>query len=89
MGTIELAQPRTELLEAGLRQRLRGRLRDLRVLTRDEGLVLRGRAASYHVKQLAQHAVMELSDLPILANEIQVFRPDRDWPPVAGAIAAG
>jgi len=33
---------------------------------------LRGRAKTYYAKQLAQHAVMEATDLPVLANEIEV-----------------
>jgi len=36
------------------------------------GLVLTGRTCTYYVKQLAQHAVMEFVDLPILANDIEV-----------------
>jgi len=34
--------------------------------------VLQGRTRTYHAKQLAQHAVMEITELPILANEIRV-----------------
>jgi hypothetical protein len=37
-----------------------------------EGLVLRGRAQTFYTKQLAQHAVMRATALPILANEIEV-----------------
>jgi hypothetical protein len=33
---------------------------------------LQGRASTYHAKQLAQHATMELVQLPILANDIEV-----------------
>jgi hypothetical protein len=58
-------------VEAHVRNRLAGRVRDFRVLVRDEGLVLRGHARTYYAKQLAQHAVME-AGLPILANEIEV-----------------
>jgi hypothetical protein len=35
-------------------------------------LVLRGHAHTYHAKQLAQHAVMEASSLPIRSNELEV-----------------
>jgi hypothetical protein len=52
--------------------RLGGRLRDFRLLVRDHGLVLQGHAQTYYAKQLAQHAVMEVTDLPIRANEIAV-----------------
>jgi hypothetical protein len=34
--------------------------------------VLRGVTRTYYAKQLAQHAVMQLTDLPIHANEIDV-----------------
>ena len=59
-------------LEAHVRGRLNGRVRDLRLKVRDQGLVLRGQTRTYHAKQLAQHAVLEASGLPIVANEIQV-----------------
>lgn len=60
-------------LEGLLQHRLGNRIRELRVLVLPTGLVLQGRATTYHAKQLAQHAAMELSTLPILANEIEVF----------------
>jgi hypothetical protein len=41
-------------------------------LLREDGFVLQGRAPTYYAKQLAQHAVMEASDVPIKANEIEV-----------------
>jgi len=59
-------------LEAHVQYRLSGRIRNLHVFQRDRGLVLQGHALTYYAKQLAQHAVMEASDLPILANEIDV-----------------
>lgn len=51
------------------------RIRDLRIEVRGAGLVLHGRANSYHAKQLAQHAVMTVTDLPLIANEIEVVDP--------------
>jgi hypothetical protein len=59
-------------LESQVQQRLGSRIRDLRVLVRPDGLILQGRATTYHAKQLAQHAAMELADRPILANDIEV-----------------
>jgi len=44
----------------------------LQLVVTDGGLILRGRCRTYYVKQLVQHAVMEASDRPILANEIEV-----------------
>jgi hypothetical protein len=59
-------------LESQVQFRLGGQVRDFRLVVADKGLILRGRAQSYHAKQLAQHAVMEAHALPILANEIEV-----------------
>ena len=61
-----------ERLESMLLRRLGNRIRDLRVLMLPEGLILQGRTATYHAKQIAQHVAMELADQPILANEIIV-----------------
>jgi hypothetical protein len=52
---------------------LHGRVRHFRLAARGDGLVLTGHARTYHAKQLAQHAVMEATPLPIVANEIDVF----------------
>jgi len=63
---------REERLEALLQRRLGNRIRDLRIRLQAEGVILHGRTATYHAKQLAQHAAMELGNLPILANDIEV-----------------
>lgn len=55
-----------------IQHQLSGRLRDFRLDASEMGIVLRGRAPTYHVKQLAQHAVMSATDVPILRNEIEV-----------------
>jgi predicted HTH domain antitoxin len=62
-----------EHLESLLQRRLGNRVRDVRVQLYPAGLVIQGRAATYHAKQLAQHAVMEMADVPILANDIEVY----------------
>ena len=59
-------------LEEYVRCRLAGRVHDLRLLLRDNGLVLQGHAHSYHAKQLAQHFVVEATHVPLVANDIQV-----------------
>jgi hypothetical protein len=59
-------------LEARVRCRLSGTVRDLRVIGLADGLVLKGLTRTYYAKQLAQHAVMEATELPIVANEIVV-----------------
>ncbi len=59
-------------LENRVQARLSGRVRDFRLHLQNSGIVLRGIANTYHAKQLAQHAVMTETELPILANEIEV-----------------
>ncbi len=61
-----------EHLEAVVQRRLGGRVRDLRIVPRQNGIILQGRTSTYHAKQLAQHAAMELAGVPILANDIEV-----------------
>lgn len=59
-------------LETQLQYRLSGQVRQFRLIVLDDGLILRGHARSYYAKQLAQHAVMGATQLPILANDIEV-----------------
>ena len=68
----EVTSQREEDLELVLHSRLGSRIRDLRVLLRPNGIVLQGYASTYHAKQLAQHAAMEATRLPLLANDIEV-----------------
>ena len=77
MSSSGLAEPATasiESLETQVRRRLGSRVRDLHVTIRSDGMILQGHAQTFHAKQLAQHAVMELAELPILANDIEVSR---------------
>jgi hypothetical protein len=59
-------------LEAHAQNQLNGRVWHLRLFVRDHGIILRGHAHTYYAKQLAQHVVMELTRVPIQANEIEV-----------------
>jgi hypothetical protein len=59
-------------LEARVVCRLGGQVRNFRLVVTDKGLILRGQVRTYYAKQLAQHAVMEATRLPILVNEIEV-----------------
>ena len=71
-----IAEPistREEQLESLIERRIGNRIRGLRVVVRAAGLILQGRATTYHAKQLAQHAAMDLATLPILSNEIEVL----------------
>jgi hypothetical protein len=61
-----------ERLENLLTRRLGSRIRDLRVIVLPAGLILQGRTATYHAKQIAQHTAMAVASTPILANEIEV-----------------
>jgi osmotically-inducible protein OsmY len=63
-----------EQLEALVQQHLlsRVRVREFRVLIHEHGLILQGCVPTYYAKQIAQHAAMEVSGLPILANDIEV-----------------
>ena len=64
-------------LEMHLQARLGSRVRDLRVVCRNDGVIVQGSSRTYYAKQLAQHLVMEITNLPILANEIEVHSPGR------------
>jgi hypothetical protein len=59
-------------LEVHLKGELNGRIRDAKLLARHGGLVITGFARSFHTKQLAQQILMRTTDLPIVANEIEV-----------------
>jgi hypothetical protein len=61
-----------EQLETHVQCRLGGRVRHFRLLASAGGLILQGHAPTYYAKQLAQHAVMAATPLPIAANEIEV-----------------
>jgi len=41
-------------------------------MVKESGLVLRGRSSTYYAKQMAQQVAMEMTGMPILANEIEV-----------------
>lgn len=61
-----------EKIELHVQSRLNGRVRDLRLMRNGTGLVIKGWTMTYYAKQLAQQAVMEATQTPILANEIEV-----------------
>jgi len=59
-------------LEVQLKSQFEGRVHDFQLLRDEKGLVLLGRTNSYYMKQLAQEAVRQGSELPIAANRIAV-----------------
>ena len=68
-GESELA----ERIEGHIERRASGRIRDLHVVCSEGMIILMGRSRTYHAKQLAQEAVLDLTDgFPALANQIVV-----------------
>ena len=51
------------------------RLREFSIDAEEHGLVLSGVAPSFYVKQLAQHAVGQMTETPIARNDIQFYNP--------------
>jgi len=74
MSSASTTWPTADQLEVLIQRRLLGRawVRGFRVMVQEQGLVLQACAPTSYAKQLAQHAAMEVSGLPILANEIEV-----------------
>jgi hypothetical protein len=65
----ELAQ----FIEGHVNRVANGRIRDLHVDYSDERIILQGRSRTYHAKQMAHQAVLDLTDgHPLLANQIVV-----------------
>ena len=68
-GEAELA----EEIEGHIERRASGRIRDLHVVCSDGMIILMGRSRTYHAKQLAQQAVLDLTDgHTLLTNQIVV-----------------
>ena len=60
-------------IEGYIETRASGRIRDLHVVCSDDAIILQGRSRTYHAKQLAQQAVLDLTDgFPLLTNQIVV-----------------
>lgn len=69
------AQAETNLeLEHRILQRIPGRVRNLRIMRQDGCLVLEGSSPSFHAKQLATHAALELAPADEWINAITVER---------------
>ena len=60
------------LIEQRIRHEFARRIHNFHIKVLDDGLVLEGRTRTYYGKQEVQHAVMEATDFPILANNILV-----------------
>ena len=67
---LELAQ----FIEVHVNRVANGRIRDLHVVYSDDKIILQGRSRTYHAKQMAHQAVLDLTDgHPLLANQIVVL----------------
>jgi hypothetical protein len=62
-------------VEGRVQGRLNGQIRDFRLLVRDGSVILQGHTQTYYAKLLAQQVLMDFTQLPIRANEIDVGRP--------------
>jgi len=71
--TTSTATDQIDQLEVRLQGQLSGRVRNLQLSIGQAGVTLRGTARTYYAKQLAQHVVMRETQLPIIANEIEVY----------------
>jgi hypothetical protein len=62
-----------ERLEGQIARRASGRIRDLRVVCEPGHITIKGRTGTYHARQLALQAVLDLTDgRSILADQIVV-----------------
>ena len=61
-----------EKIETLLQRKLGNRIRCLQVHLVEGGLVLEGYTATYYAKQIAQHAAMEITGVPLWADNIEV-----------------
>jgi hypothetical protein len=62
-----------ERIEGYIERRASGRIRDLHVVCSDDTIILQGRSRTYHAKQLAQQAVLDVTGgHPLLTNQIVV-----------------
>jgi len=60
-------------IEGHIDRKACGRIRDLHVVCSDDAIILQGRSRTYHAKQLAQQAALDLTDgFPLLTNQIVV-----------------
>jgi hypothetical protein len=66
-------QEAAQFIEGHINRVANGRIRDLHVVYSDDAIILQGRSRTYHAKQLAHQAVLDLTDgHPLLANQIVV-----------------
>jgi hypothetical protein len=67
---------RQEQIQQLVASRIRGRIRELQISVRGDTLVISGRATTYYSKQLATHAVLDVSDARVIQNDVVVGAAD-------------
>jgi len=73
VGRREMSDDLAEQIEGHIERKASGRIRDLHVVCSGESIILQGRSRTYHAKQLAQQAVLDLTDgCQLLTNQIVV-----------------
>jgi hypothetical protein len=73
LGRSQCTKDLAERLEGYIALKSSGRIRDLHVVCSDDMIILQGRSRTYHAKQLAQQAVLDLTDgQTLLTNQIVV-----------------
>ncbi len=73
VGIGKTPQELAQFIEGHVNRVANGRIRDLHVVYSDDRIILQGRSRTYHAKQLAHQAVLDLTDgHPLLANQIVV-----------------
>ncbi|QDU64450.1 hypothetical protein Pan216_53400 [Planctomycetes bacterium Pan216] len=71
-GNSATLTPDHASIATSVTQKIGRRLREFCLEEVGKTLVLRGKAASYHIKQLAQHEVMAMTSEWHIANRIEV-----------------
>jgi len=73
LGRSQSTTDLAERLEGYIELKASGRIRDLHVVCSDDTIILQGRSRTYHAKQLAQQAVLDITDgHALLTNQIEV-----------------
>jgi hypothetical protein len=73
LGRGKVKDDLAERIEGYIERKACGRIRDLHVVCLGDMIILQGRSRTYHAKQLAQEAALDLTQgHPLLANQIVV-----------------
>ena len=73
-GSGQDHQAVAQFIEGHINRVANGRIRDLHVVYSDDKIIVQGRSRTYHAKQVAHQAVLDLTDgHPLLANQIVVL----------------